>query len=857
MVARPRELLRELRDGPENAKVKALKAIKNQIIGSKAKKAIFVSEGAVAEVLEVLNAGAQSHAVQKQAAVVLGSLTFGTEAGLREVISKGGLQSLTAMLHSEDGAVVEAGLRAVKMVVQQSAALPYSRLGAPASSPAAVATLRLDSASISAVAGPWASSGWPGTVAAMAAAVLACCCRREQERDLAIAAGAPAGLLRLLQTCSRPDAQAAALECLASMLPHHPPTCAAALADLRVTSRLLALLREPDAATRLCAASCVATLSRLADGVAAEAQQRAALPVLLRLLSSPSPATRLAVPPVLADLLERGGEALTRAAADADTVRLLAGMLAAEAAPPAAGEAAAAAGGGGTGAVAGGGSSSALREGCLRALGCLCLNRDDSRTQLMEARVLRHVVRCLEDPAEGVRAGAALLLRALSRSTRHLRGGLLEGAAGGPGSGSGELAPLLVARLDDGCEAVRASAAAALTNLVLDFSAAKSALLAAGGLARLVALAAGAPPGSGLRHQAVWALANLAYRADASVRSQILQALPWARLRALLLDPRPSCGEQALALLRNLAMGERAHIAELVRWAAAAGQPGADSAASATGAAEAEASSGPVGEGARVVEGGKCDIGATSAASSGGTGAVDGSGAGSSGADLLDVLQERIEVALAAMPEGSGAACGSTPAPASGSPSSASPAAIPSPPAQQQTEATAALTAQAVHALYTIGNLLTGSAAVKDAVAARRPLLAALTLAMRPARADELALPAVWCAINLTWPPSAASAADAAAGAAAPGGGGGEGRLAREARERARERELRAEQEAVATRCRALLAVGGGEALEALAASHPCRDVQERARTALEQLRRGAGEAAVGAATAEAQAMAL
>lgn len=69
---------------------------------------------------------------------------------------------------------------------------------------------------------------------------------------------------------------------------------------------------------------------------------------------------------------------------------------------------------------------------------------------------------------------------------------------------------------------MQSSAAAAMCNLVLDFSAAKSAVLAAGGLRRLVALT-GAEQPPALRHHAAWALGNMLYRADAAVRTQLVQ----------------------------------------------------------------------------------------------------------------------------------------------------------------------------------------------------------------------------------------------------------------------------------------------------------------------------------------------
>lgn len=98
-------------------------------------------------------------------------------------------------------------------------------------------------------------------------------------------------------------------------------------------------------------------------------------------------------------------EELQRAAADAGGVRQLAGLLLATALAPneaatrddacsaAAGPGAAGCAGQGRGAGAAGTTgagacnSSEVREGVLRALGALCLARDEGRKQLMEAKV--------------------------------------------------------------------------------------------------------------------------------------------------------------------------------------------------------------------------------------------------------------------------------------------------------------------------------------------------------------------------------------------------------------------------------------------------------------------------------------
>lgn len=153
--------------------------------------------------------------LQQQAAVVLGSLAYGHPAGLRQLISHGGLPQLVAMLGAADQAVVQAGLRALKLATEQQEALLQLQGG-----PAAVAgeqqreqvQLRLDEPAMAAVvrcldaatapaaqgqgvagAGPNAAAAASGSgscgsgdsvrgsVAALAAAVVAAACRRPEE----------------------------------------------------------------------------------------------------------------------------------------------------------------------------------------------------------------------------------------------------------------------------------------------------------------------------------------------------------------------------------------------------------------------------------------------------------------------------------------------------------------------------------------------------------------------------------------------------------------------------------------------------------------------------------------------------
>lgn len=65
------------------------------------------------------------------------------------------------------------------------------------------------------------------------------------------------------------------------------------------------------------------------------------------------------------------------------------------------------------------------------------------------------------------------------------------------------------------------NAAAAVCNLVLEFSAVKASVLAHGALEGLTALAAA--PSPPLRLHSCWALRNLAYKSDAGVRQALMQ----------------------------------------------------------------------------------------------------------------------------------------------------------------------------------------------------------------------------------------------------------------------------------------------------------------------------------------------
>lgn len=108
------------------------------------------------------------------------------------------------------------------------------------------------------------------------------------------------------------------------------------------------------------------------------------------------------------------------------------------------------------------------------------------------------------------------------------------------------------------------NAAAAVCNLVLEFSPVKDAMLKAEALKHLAPLAGSML--SELRLNAVWALKNLVHECDDSARGGLTHELPWACMRSLLQDCEPAVQDQAVCLLMNLCKAEDTGIQQVSCW---------------------------------------------------------------------------------------------------------------------------------------------------------------------------------------------------------------------------------------------------------------------------------------------------
>ena len=92
----------------EHERVRALREIKNQIIGNRTKKLLYLRLGAVPSVVAALAEPGASPAALVQAAAAAGSFACGVEDGARAVLAAGAVEHLTRLLAHTDEKVASA-----------------------------------------------------------------------------------------------------------------------------------------------------------------------------------------------------------------------------------------------------------------------------------------------------------------------------------------------------------------------------------------------------------------------------------------------------------------------------------------------------------------------------------------------------------------------------------------------------------------------------------------------------------------------------------------------------------------------------------------------------------------------------
>lgn len=120
-MARARAVVDDLKAGDRAKQLRAVKDVRNSIIGSKSKKLAYIKLGAVPKILELLAADSHDQTeLQLQCAACAGSFAYQLEAGVSALIEAEGLQLLNGMLSSSDAAVVKASMRSLKSIYMVS-----------------------------------------------------------------------------------------------------------------------------------------------------------------------------------------------------------------------------------------------------------------------------------------------------------------------------------------------------------------------------------------------------------------------------------------------------------------------------------------------------------------------------------------------------------------------------------------------------------------------------------------------------------------------------------------------------------------------------------------------------------------
>ncbi|KAH9560125.1 hypothetical protein CY35_06G090600 [Sphagnum magellanicum] len=498
--ARPEDLVESLSSLDNTARLKALRDVKNQIIGNKTKKLSYIKLGAVPRVVEILASDTEIPLLVQSAAAV-GSFACGIDAGVKAVLDSGVLPHLLKMLQNGDNKVVEACARSLKMIFHSPLA-PKSDMFEGHRMELILELLNNGSEN----------------VAEVAASVLARCCETLEHQQALADAGGLRSLVSLLAGSVKK--QEAALDALAALTKHNQQLSAILIMmdQGAALSLIIRLIRDKSPRMRLLACMCLAHIGKACPaGYGQEDEVRInMLGILMKLLDEPGHVGEDA-PGVLADLVTNNEE-LQKIAQKENAVEKLADILHRDTLP------------------------AKQLEGVLLALAELCSRLEESRRQLLDSQVEAPIVAAFGHPCEGVKVAACSCVKSLSRSVKNLRTAL---------TGERLVIPLLQL-LSDPSSVVQAIAT--VGNIVLDFTLQKTVVMQSSAIDQLVHFAQSMDPI--LRRNAVLALKNLLYMADSMVKGRVVNELTVSTLCELIRDSEEDVQEQAISLVRNLAYGD-------------------------------------------------------------------------------------------------------------------------------------------------------------------------------------------------------------------------------------------------------------------------------------------------------------
>ncbi|XP_062197069.1 uncharacterized protein LOC133900016 [Phragmites australis] len=489
-------------EGMEHERVRALREIKNQIIGNRTKKLLYLRLGAVPAVVAALAEPGASPAALVQAAAAAGSFACGLDDGARAVLAAGAVGHLTRLLAHPGEKVVDASARALRMIYQSKLALKFD-VNNEKNMDFLCSLLNSENENVT----------------ELAATIISHSCESNVEQLALCSAGVPRRLVSLFGGSM--NLRDACLDSMTAIIRNNKEVASifASMDHGKAFHSIVGLIHDRSPRTRLLACLCLIALGHASPCHFQDRQIKTKLIlVLLELMEEPGHVgdeAPLALTTLIKDSFELQKQALTTNAVEKLSNHLLANSL-----------------------------ETRRAVTILLTLSELCSKLEESRSQLMSVQVTTLILDALKHDCADIRIAACSCLKNISRSPKVLSGGQL--------SCDTVIAPL-VQLLYDSSTSVQVAALGAICNIAVNLTPRKSVLLHSGVVSQLVHLSKSMDPQ--LRLKSVWTLRNIMFLLSPKDKDFIMKELTLSTLSSLICDSEHFVQEQTLALVHNLVDG--------------------------------------------------------------------------------------------------------------------------------------------------------------------------------------------------------------------------------------------------------------------------------------------------------------
>ncbi|XP_047325001.1 armadillo repeat-containing protein 8-like isoform X1 [Impatiens glandulifera] len=530
-LLRPDDLIIRLTSSASDGddKLKALRYLKNQIIGNRTKKLSYIKLGAVPAVVSILSDSSAGNceaslSLLVQAVATIGSFACGLDTGVKAVIDAEALPILFSLINYPNEKIVDAGTRSLKLIYQSKLAPRYNFFQEK-NMESLLLLLNSENENVS----------------GLGASIITHSCRTSIEQKALSETGVLKKLVSLLggSLCQRE----ASLESLATITKGNPEVISQLVGlEEKALSIITELTKDKYPRIRLLACVFLLALRNTSPCYLEDTGITTKLVlILLDILDDPGQVGDEA--PFALSNLVAGNKDLQNLAFEANAVDKLCDCLQKAVLQP------------------------RRVQGIFLALAGLCSTLEKCRSRLLSLQVFNLVNSALTHRSSDVHEAVCIFFKCISRSIKVHNPKFLSLSLKHNTNPINEIIQnlsadhfinetnisLLVELLNDTSTSVQIAALGAISNIVIDFTTNKLTIIQCGGLRELVQLSKSMD--SSLRLNAVWALRNLIFLTDRQFKEVVMLELTSTALLSLICDSETSVQEQALAFVRNLVDG--------------------------------------------------------------------------------------------------------------------------------------------------------------------------------------------------------------------------------------------------------------------------------------------------------------